>query len=182
MQCIAVQAALRVRGWNRVKWDGIGQGRLRGHVFWGEKHPKNAILKNAPVDLCQGTNWVKNYKVDLNSFADRSPLEGDHVECFTDGSLIKKASGWGYVVNDQGIGYKGYGSLGHRSSVFQAEVTAIMKAARVLLPIKGREILFIVDSQAALHAFNAITFNSILVRQCMDALNTLLKTNFITLR
>ncbi len=93
---------------------------------------------------------------------------------------LKKASGRGYVANDQGIGYEGYGSLGRRSSVFQAEVTAIRKAARALLPIKGREILFFVDSQAALHALNAITFNSILVRQCMDALNTLSKTNFVT--
>ncbi len=36
--------------------------------------------------------------------------------------------------------------------------------------------------QSALHALNAITFNSILVRQCMDALNTLSKTNSVTLR
>ena len=85
-------------------------------------------------------------------------------------------------MNDQGISYEGYGSLSHRSSVFQAEVTAIMKATRALLPIKGRDILFFVDSQAALHALNAISFNSILVRQCIDALNTLSKTNFATLQ
>ncbi len=57
-----------------------------------------------------------------------------------------------------------------------------MKAARALLPVRGREILFFVGSQAALHALNATTFNSILVRKCMDALNTLSKTNFVTLR
>ncbi len=181
-QCMAVQAALQVHGRNRVKWDGIGEGCLRGHVFWGERHLERAGLKNTQLDLCQGTNWVKNYKIDLSSFTDGSPLEGDHVECFTDRSLLKKASGWGYIMNDQGIGCEGHGSLGHRSSVFQAEVTAIIKAARALLPVKGREILFFIDSQAALHALNAIAFNSILVRQCMDALNTPSKTNSVTLR
>ncbi len=56
-----------------------------------------------------------------------------------------------------------------------------MKVAWALLPIKGRDILFFVDSQATLHALNAISFNLILVRQCIDALNTLSKTNFVPL-
>ncbi len=182
VQCMAVQAALWVHSRNRAKWDGIGQGHLRGHLFWGKKHLERAGLRDAKVDLCQGTRWAKNYKVDLNSFVDRTPLEGDHVECFTDGSLIDKASSWGYIANDQGISYEGYGSLSHCSSVFQAEVRVIMNTARALLPIKGRDILFVVDGQAALHALNAISFNLILVRQCINALNTLSKTNFITLQ
>ncbi len=55
---MAHQAALQVHGRNRIKWDGIGQGRLRGHVFRGEKDLEKAGLKDAQVDLSQGTRWV----------------------------------------------------------------------------------------------------------------------------
>ncbi len=33
-QCMAAQAARRVRGRNQSRWDGIGCGHLRGHLFW----------------------------------------------------------------------------------------------------------------------------------------------------
>ncbi len=37
-QCAAVKAIARIRGRNSSYWDGIGCGRLRGHLFWGGKY------------------------------------------------------------------------------------------------------------------------------------------------
>ncbi len=36
-QCAAVKATIRIWGRNSSYWDGIGCGRLRGHLFWGGK-------------------------------------------------------------------------------------------------------------------------------------------------
>ncbi len=178
---MAVQAALQVHSWNKTKWDDIGQGQTRGHVLWGEKHITEIGLKDVPLDLCHGTKWVKNSIVNLSSFTKGTPTEGNHVKCYTDGSQINEATGWGYIMYEQGISYQGHSSLGHCSSVFQAEVTAIMEVAKALLPITGKEIVFFVDSQAALYALNALTFQLTVVEQCMDTLNTLSKVNFATL-
>ncbi len=37
VQCVAVQAVLRVRSRNQSSWGGIGCSHLRGHLLWGDK-------------------------------------------------------------------------------------------------------------------------------------------------
>ncbi len=39
-QCVVARAVYRIRGWNQDRWDGIGCGCLRGHLFWS-----NQLLK-----------------------------------------------------------------------------------------------------------------------------------------
>ncbi len=47
-------------------------------------------------------------------------------------------------------------SLGNRSLVFQAEIVAIVEAAKWLSLAKGKQISFLMDSQAALLALKAV--------------------------
>ena len=50
-QCVVVRAAYRIRGRNRDRWDGIGHGRLRGHLFWS-----NQFLEQVDMGDCVNSN------------------------------------------------------------------------------------------------------------------------------
>ncbi len=57
-QCVATQAACRIRGQNQDRWDGIGCGHLQGHLFWSKW-----LLEQ--VDLNDHTNFNKTAIKDL---------------------------------------------------------------------------------------------------------------------
>ncbi len=57
-QCEVVQAACRIWGQNRDKWDGIGRGHLRGYLFWSKR-----LLEQ--VDLNDLANFNKRAIKDL---------------------------------------------------------------------------------------------------------------------
>jgi ribonuclease HI len=166
----AAKTFQRISGRNPTRWDGIGTGKKRGHLFKaGQFLPGKTVALDTKVVTYQ---WVKNYSVDITD--DGIPIEGNDITCYTDGSLIDGNTGWGFCISDSDlIDAKVSGYLGTQATVFQAEVFAIDRAARYLTGLQGRSVIINVDSQAALLALKNPKTSSRVVEECKTALNKL---------
>ena len=175
----AVMTMERVTKRNGTTWDGIGQNNHRGHIFLAQKSKRSLgmgeVTLTPPIDE---DNFVTNFTVNTASFEYGEPPGAGELpgwlQVYTDGSQIDGATGWGYHVVDPPNDPKdGSGRLSEGATVFQAEVTAIQKAAESLLETQHEQIAFFVDSQAALKAIIKQTIDSTLVAECVNTLNTL---------
>jgi ribonuclease HI len=138
------------------------------------------------VDFIPPTQcWNKQYNVQVHhSVSDPETLHkyNKRFICYTDGSKTKSGVGSGYII------YHGTNpirkqtfKMKQHSSVFQAEVQAILEASQLLKDLKGKEIIFLSDSQAALSALAAFQVSSELVQRCLGSLNRLGSKNKVTL-
>ena len=132
------------------------------------------------------TIWEQNYEVNIGSGEDISRREWT---CYTDGSKketssksgFKSGSGGTILHNNQV--YRNVSFSVGKAEVFQAELSAILACARILVDkgVSGTEIDFLVDSQAALLALcNSIT-TSDSVRSAKNMLNKLGQANEVKL-
>jgi ribonuclease HI len=171
----------------------MGAYRLQRMELWNGSYIQDTLAHRSHVNWCKGalTNlegarlpgdlicpWL-NLKVDFVTCIDPAESDGDSdaLTCFTDGS--KKETGEAGV----GVHFPGAvsadisGSLGRYSTVFQAEVLAIILAAERLINICGQSftdrVIIYSDSQAAIKATAGLRVKSALVRQCVDTLNSL---------
>jgi ribonuclease HI len=106
------------------------------------------------------------------------------IRCFTDGSKTQEGlTGAGAVIADGDDKARECIPLGKWSTVFQAEVTAIEMTAQTLRQLgkKDREILFLVDNQAAITALGSNMTGSRLVASCREALTHLAEQNQVTI-
>ena len=55
-------------------------------------------FKDMHPDQYNGRLWNKQYIVDQSSMKDGTPIWGNFISCYTDGSLIQQRAGWGYLV------------------------------------------------------------------------------------
>jgi len=99
------------------------------------------------------------------------PPEIKGLVCYTDGSRMKEGTGAG--VYGQSLKRRLSFSLGKYTTVFQAEIYAILACAYDLQSLNRPEkyISICSDSQAALKALKAVKTTSSLVHQCQKALN-----------
>ena len=100
---------------------------------------------------------------------------------YTDGSRKNGLVGMGIY----GPSLRHFEALGSTPTIFQAEMYAINVCARMCLTKEGTEgkyIYIMSDSQAALKALRAHTFNSKLVAECLDTLKKLTSKCTVTLR
>ncbi len=63
----ACNAAFRIRGLNRTKWDRVGERHLRGHLLVMEGYLGQMGLKDTHPDQYNGKLWNKQYIVDQSS-------------------------------------------------------------------------------------------------------------------
>ncbi|XP_055714730.1 uncharacterized protein LOC129808847 [Phlebotomus papatasi] len=119
----------------------------------------------------------KNLKTVLNTRAEWRDREGvinelGAVALFTDGSRVDGSSGAGYHCPELGIG--GSVALGRYTTVFQAEVTAILIGVQTLTEsgVSGRKINIFSDSRAALLSISGNKSRSSLVLECREMLET----------
>ncbi len=181
----AQKALLRTQGHKMVKWDGVGAKTANGHRFEWDKALATSHLLNIPKDIIVTTlNWQKKFVIDETSLkTEGKPVEAE-FSCYTDGSKGEKGTGWGYTLqpgSPDEISDKGY--LGQIATVFQAEITAINKAAEALQAIEGlKEVTIFCDSQAAILAINQHLIKSREVWSCIEALNDLGNTVKVELR
>uniref|UniRef100_A0A1I8H7N1 RNase H domain-containing protein n=1 Tax=Macrostomum lignano TaxID=282301 RepID=A0A1I8H7N1_9PLAT len=107
------------------------------------------------------------------------------IHCFTDGSQINSASGYGYCIVSGGRTVATFSQhTGTCSTVFQNEVLAISSCAMELYNqrVWGKEITLHSDSQAAIHALERTTTCSRTVLDCIGQLNRLGASNKVSLR
>ena len=98
---------------------------------------------------------------------------------YTDGSKTSSGTGGGVFGGKPGLDF----SLGAFTTVFQAEVFAIMAAVRksITRGYNGRTITIFTDSQAALKALETVTVKSKLVLECLQCLSELATHNSVQL-
>jgi len=105
----------------------------------------------------------------------------DDVVCFTDGSRYEQSGLAGAGVYDQTDGEELVLPLGHHTSVFQAEVYALLTCARLLILRNGCSIAICSDSLAAIKAVSAHKATTGLVVDAMTALQALATFNIVRL-
>jgi len=96
--------------------------------------------------------------------------EGFDTVIYTDGSKMERGVGAGVYSDTLGVA-ESY-RLPGKSSIFQAEVLAILKACEIANtnPHTGRQVAIATDSQAAIRALVSSTVSSKLVNECRDKL------------
>ena len=100
---------------------------------------------------------------------------------YTDGSLMAGRAGAGVYCEKLNI--RKFSSLGSFTTVFQAELFALIEGAAACLNnnIEDSIIVFLSDSQAALLALKRYDCRSKLVKECKDRMNTLGRRNQVVL-
>ncbi|XP_076042207.1 uncharacterized protein LOC143026095 [Oratosquilla oratoria] len=83
---------------------------------------------------------------------------------FTDGSKSDAGTGFGVVFKDL---YR-YGALPEASSIFTAELHAILSAIKYIIPLEGEKFVILSDSQSALQALEV--FNPVHPLQSLEEL------------
>lgn len=105
------------------------------------------------------------------------------ISCFTDGSK-KEDGGTGAACYFPGSPEKGFSfPLGKYSTVYQAEVVAIIRAAELLLEPSATDVpvSMFVDSSSALKSLTSSLPVTELVRECFEALNCIAQRRKIAL-
>lgn len=145
-----------------------------------------------PTDKLTNKQYIdskfKTNILDRSDFQDLEiklkPDNPDEINCFTDGSRKDSSTGCGFIYRGRNniIG-QGYRNLGHLSTVFQAEITAINDASTKLVEKNTQDkiINFFIDSQAAIRALDSYIINSKAVLDCKNILNILGSQNKVTI-
>jgi ribonuclease HI len=167
--------------------------RLKCQGEWrnvGSGHTKLAFIQKYPYKLNQDRilkkyQLVKSYKTRIPTRQDWQELEtvidhnADHW--FTDGSGIENCFEAG--IYGPSYDYRESIPMGSLSTVFSAEVMAILRCTELLLTknLMRRRIHICSDSRAAIAALAKTTTESSLVWECMQGLEKLSKSNKVTL-
>ena len=111
------------------------------------------------------------------------PNNHDIINCFTDGSRFDETSGAGYTIHSTTSHNNGFFNLGKYSTVFQAEVYAILQASETMNSknITDKQIEIYVDNQAAIQALGKYEINSKIILECKKSLNLLAENNNVRL-
>jgi ribonuclease HI len=161
----ATKARLRTRDQTTERWDGLGALRAEGHKRYWDLTLNRLCPVNLPVDKTPKTkNWEPRRKIenpDVIIYTDGSK-EGNRVGC-----------GWAACVNETVIAEDSR-YLGHTSTVFQAEVTAVSDSLLWLISnphkLLVRSCLIRSDSLSAIQAVYSNTIESKIVLDCVNFL------------
>jgi ribonuclease HI len=179
LQGEVIKTWLRIHDIRKELWNGVGTSlRARGHRLDLQKLMDGFPLPVFVMDeMPEVKKWNRLYQVDLD-FQSGIPLTSS-IMCFTDGAKLNNAStGAGYcITSPHRILETDSFPMGTAPSVFQAELTALFRAAEGLLPYaKQGPIVLHSDSQAALLALNSPIITSKLVLATAHALDILALT------
>ena len=162
----------------------------KGHEQ-GHRKIRRMMLEQLPVLRLRSDRIVPQFapgdrlRAEIPSAGDWEadmPVKSQITRCYTDGSLnqVTGLAGAGVFCEEPCIAQSL--PLGHLASVFQAEVVAILYAAKELglrAPLTG--IIILSDSQAAIKAVSGHRLKSALVLECREALEELAATRPVTL-
>ena len=119
-------------------------------------------------------------KKDWNGRPTTEPRKGC-LTWYTDGSLLNGKSGYGIYSTTPRTSISA--SLGAYSTIFQAEISAILACANIALArqLHGECIVILSDSQAAIQALDSNLITSRLVWECFNTLSMLSSRNNVHL-
>ena len=167
-------------------WDGLGHNKQNGHLFHGKKLMSELGIDNIPTDKIHRQNvWTKNFQIlDFKKFRDSSSENNSWIYCYTDGSKINNLqSGCGFVIRQANKSVMTHHeNIGTISTVFQAEVLAILRVCKALSKRINQKILIRSDSQSAIQSIKATSVESSLVLECIKELNKLGSKNRVHLQ
>ena len=172
----ALKSAFRIG--IKPNWFPTGK-RGHQHTLYNELP---TFVQGKIVDDLQKVNmWEQNYKVTISNGND-IPLRV--WSCYTDGSKVGKGAGSGGPILHMGKEVEKVSFSVGESSVFQAELSAILACAKILISkgLTGTYIDFRVDSQAALRSLDTPFTESDLVRRTKSSLNIIGSSNKLELR
>ncbi len=175
----AIKSWLRIRDVRpTVIWNGVGEGKGRGHRF---ELTKLTSKYNIP-DYVQDTiplhhKWNRYYRTNLDP-QNGTPFQGP-VLCYTAGSKREDCAGSGLhiKIHNQLVAQEAV-PLGRVPTLFQAEIIAIMRAAEMLLQYSNQgQIIIHTTSKAAVTALESPTFTSKTVLATSMALDELARAS-----
>ena len=177
----ALKGMLRILPRYTSKWCSEYKS-LIGHLQWGTNELKQLGISDFDFDKCNVLNVDRNFMVDQESFKSGLPTSDCIIKCYTDGSKLGGHTGFGYAITNGPLEEASdYGYLGTKSTVFQAEVTAIAKCAEHLSQGSDPEAIIYSDSQAAIAALVNLNIKHKTVQNCISVLNDLGLTKKITI-
>ena len=186
-------AYIRLRENLPLTWNGFDNTVLTHNIshrkFWIDLKLQLDLeeITSIPSDVC---NFCPSTHGDVNVILDSFSgepefLELSDINVFTDGSKCEFGVGSAFrILRDNEIYKEESLTLPSFTTVFQAEIHAIFKAAEGLLMLPGNlEIKFFVDSQAALRALCANEVTSKLVKSALLSLYELVNVkNFVWIK
>ena len=173
-------AYIRLQNELQLTWSGVDDTLLMNNIshrkFWIDlkSNLDLELITSVPNDLCNFRVFERGYSVLMESFSGGQEfLEHLDYNVYTDGSKTEFGVGSAFrVVLDGGVLVQENFTLPSYTTVFQAEVHAIFKAAEYLRSIPdGKRIKFFVDSQSALKAIHSTNVTSKLVKMTIETLN-----------
>ena len=183
-------ARLKAQGNWEPSTEGTNNGRLQRHSSVLEASMQKLPFKGESLDLSKPSlNLDTDFNVSIPAREEYpdilTSLPDTSIRCFTDGSKIEDKVGAGFVIyhNNNIIKEEAY-HLGAYSTVFQAETTAVLKAASYLLDTgtTNKEIFILCDSQATIMALDCSKINTRTTKETVDTLNALGERNKLTLQ
>ena len=135
------------------------------------------------LDRIPKIRWhERNFELSTDTFKIKWPkIERENINVFTDGSLLGGNTGLGVYIDDKGKDISLSTPMPKYSTVFQCEVSAVLRAAEVLTNTKDRNIQFYVDSQAAIQSLTSDEIRSRTVLETVLLLDQLGNENKVTL-
>lgn len=195
LEILIMETAVRTA--DRINLTGVWQKRRTNphkgitntHTDFCNNILKKIPLLSAPRDQVKRT-WLPRKKYEMiirermDAIVSEQELREDTIKCFTDGSKSDTGqTGAGFVIYDGDSVTKENWYLGDTTTVFQAEVSAIERAASHLLRTNtaGKKVVFLVDSQAAIKALHQTRTISRIVLNGVTALNAIGTNNRVSL-
>ena len=138
---------------DKSNWDGIGSNNKRGHLFEWKKYLGRDL---PPISKAYAYNFSKT-----NMIIDSGSHDMLGLTIFTDGSKTEQGTGLGWAIyNDRELLSKGCRKLPDHSTVFEAEMLAIVFALKDFVTLNHRvtatEVTVLVDNQATLKTLNKV--------------------------
>ena len=176
----ALLARVRLDSVLEFGWHGTSHTKLHAtsHMKFLNDNLDTFGISPGGSDGCNRLVWHKEYKIDRESFSGHAKhRKRSQYNVYTDGSKLEGQTGAGLVV------YKGRNEISNEqyrlpegTTVFQAEIAAIERAATTLVNMQQDTIKFVkifIDSQAAILALDNPKVTSLAVLKAMDSLNEL---------
>ena len=159
-------------------WTGTGHTKTHriSHLKHWQTELRTARIDLENTDRCSMIKWG-SYSINRESFTGEAKHRTlSQYNVFTDGSRIDNQTGAGFAIyQKRNELFSDSRRLPDHCTVFQAEITAIEQAAKLLSnsTYAPKFVKFFVDSQAAILALANPRVKSKTVASAIDALNTL---------